>query len=157
MSEAIQSLQRCLEQEAELVRRFIEVLRREAQALAAADQADALTATTHQKGEFARVLEQASHERRTRLGELGLEDGRAGLDAAAHMWPALQPACQALFELATQANQLNTNNGKIIDMYLQYNQRAIDTLRRLAGIDHLYDASGRAQSMPVYNTSIKIG
>jgi flagella synthesis protein FlgN len=157
MSAAIENLQRCLEQEADLVRRFITVLQQEAEALASADQADALTATTLQKTEYAQLLEQAAGERRARLLELGLEDGKRGLDAAARNWPALQSDCQALYELATQASQLNASNGAIIDMYLQRNQRSIDTLRRLAGIDHLYDASGRAQSMPVRNTHIKIG
>ena len=157
MSAAIENLQQSLEQEADIVRSFIAVLRLEAEALASADQADALAATTRQKNEYAQLLEQASGIRRARLQELGLEDGKRGLDAAARNWPQLQAGCQALFELATQASQLNASNGAIIDMYLQRNQRSMDTLRRLAGIDHLYDASGRAQSMPVRYTHIKIG
>ncbi len=45
-------------------------------------------------------------------------------------------------ELVSQAKSLNENNAIMIHSYLKYNQDALDSLNRAAGIQHTYDVKG---------------
>ena len=146
MNKVVSQLQQCLEQEVDLVQAFITVLEDEAQALTEAGDTDALTASTEQKNRYADQLVLVADERHSLLAQLGYSDDKAGLDAAAHDHPALHPSCQALLEKAQAASELNASNGIIIDTFLKHNQRALDTLRVLAGASSLYNASGRTNS-----------
>ena len=157
MSEILEQLQDSLERESALVEQFISVLQIESETLIQAKEVNELEAVTREKSRYAGLLAQMDQDRQAQLGKLGFEPNKAGLDAAALAYPSLRQASQSLLDLARQASDLNTSNGAIIDIYLQHNQQAIDTLRRLVGVDHLYDASGRAHSMPAHKTNIKAG
>ncbi len=143
MNNTVQQLQECLLKETDLVQAFIAVLEAEALVLTEAGDTDALGASTENKNRCADQLMTVADERQFLLSQLGYSDDKAGLDAAAHDHPALQPACQALLEQAKVASRMNMSNGIIIDTFLAHNQQTLDALNRLAGVDNLYDASGK--------------
>lgn len=45
-------------------------------------------------------------------------------------------------ELVSQAKSLNESNAIMIHSYLKYNQDALDSLNRAAGVQHTYDGKG---------------
>lgn len=143
MNNVVLQLQKCLEQEIDLIQTFIAVLESEAEALTEAATPDALSDSTDQKNRYADQLIMAADERQLLLTQLGYSDDKAGLDAVANDHPQLRANCQLLLEKAQVANDLNTANGRIIDTFLVHNQQALDTLRVLSGAGNLYDANGR--------------
>jgi flagella synthesis protein FlgN len=146
MNDALAQLHTCLVQETELVREFIKVLEAETLALTEAGTEQALAESTAQKNAYAEKLAELSARRQTLLTLLGYSADKAGLDAAALEHPSLQAPCRQLYEGAHQAHELNASNGIIIDTFLTHNQQALETLRTLAGLGNLYDASGRTQA-----------
>jgi len=158
MNSSFQPLQSLLEKELDLVTQFIIVLESEAKALTEANHNDALDASTEKKNNFAERLAQMAQDRCQLLEDLGFSADRAGLDAAAAGSAALHAVCQSLFEKAAYASDLNAANGAIITVYLEQNQRAMQTLRNLTGLTNLYDATGRTQATPGGRTkSFKVG
>ncbi len=157
MSKPLDPLQSCLRQEATLIRQFISVLQAEAQALEQTADTSALIASTQEKNRFYGLLTQAGEERQAQLLELGYSADKAGLNAAAHEHPALEPLCLDLFDLAKQASEMNTSNGAVIDIHMRRNQQALDALRRLGKMEPLYDASGRTHHAPAHRKNIKAG
>jgi len=145
MSTTLDDLRYCLDHELDLVRQFLDVLRDESQALAQPDNTATLAVSTRKKDHFAEQLAQAAKVRESLLAELGLDTDKTGLDQAIRQNPALEPTCAELFSLAEQARRQNAENGAIIEIYLAHNQRAIKTLRSLAGTGNLYDAKGQAR------------
>lgn len=137
-------LRGCLEQECAQVRHFIDVLRDEALALEHPDDNTALQASTRAKNQCAESLAQMANQRDALLARQGLPIGKQGLDASGRHDPALAPLCDELQALATEARRLNLANGAAIETYLAHTQRAIQTLRNLAGTSNLYNAKGRA-------------
>lgn len=154
---SIHALQTSLQHETGLIEQFIVILEAEASTLLEPGGNEALEASTHAKNELAGQLAQASAARDALLAQLGYSAGKAGLDAAGLSSPQLQAVTGNLFELAERARQLNAANGYIIETFLKYNQQALDTLRGLAGIGNLYDASGRAQNAPSKAKGIRAG
>lgn len=144
MNHPAADLPACLEQECALVRHFIEVLRNEALALEHPRNDTALQASTQAKNQCAEDLAHASSVRDALLSGQGLPAGKPGLEAASRKDPALALRCEELLELAAEARRLNLANGAVIETYLAHTQRAIQTLRSLAGSGNLYDARGRA-------------
>ena len=158
MTDTVAQLQASLAHEVNLVQEFIGILEREAEALAQPSGNDVLAETTGQKNGSAERLAQAAETRHALLIELGYSADKAGLEAAAEAHPALQDGASALYKLAGVADELNTANGITIDTFLAHNQQALDTLRSLAGIGNLYDASGRTRpGAKGAKTSIKAG
>lgn len=145
MSDTLAQLQSCLQTETTLVQAFISVLEAESQALTDGGDETVLSASTATKNTYAQKLADIGEQRRSLLAALGLSADKAGLDAVATQHPALQAHCQNLFTLARQASELNAANGVIIETFLAHNQQALDTLRALAGMGDLYDASGRSR------------
>lgn len=154
---SLRALQESLQNEVALVEQFIVALETEASSLLEAGGNEALEASTRTKNELASRLEQAGATRDTLLAQLNYGVGKEGLDAAGQASPELQAITTRLLELAEHARQLNMTNGQIIETYLKYNQQALDTLRSLAGIGNLYDASGRAQSASAKAKGIRAG
>lgn len=144
MNNAVLHLQKCLEQELDLVQTFITVLEAEAEALTEAGTTDALSDSTEKKNSYADQLMVIADQRQLLLAHLGYSEDKVGLDAAVNDHPSLREPCRLLLEKAQIANDLNTANGSIIDTFLTHNQQALDTLRTLSGAGNLYDASGRA-------------
>lgn len=144
-------LQHTLQNELELIQKFVLVLQSEAQILAIPNDSEALNASTAKKN---RLIEQLTHTAQTRarlLEQLGYKADQSAMVAAAANNPALQVLCDDLISATRQANDLNISNGTIINTYLEHNQQAIETLRHLVSSDSLYDASGRTRTLPAPN------
>ena len=158
MNNALEQLQDCLNREIDLVHEFMTVLQAEANALTETAANDALTETTRQKNQLADQVAELAETRHGLLVQLGYSADKPGLDMAVVDHPQLQESCRHLYEMAQQASELNASNGMIVDTFLAHNQRALDTLRTLAGIGNLYDASGRTSPASTGSkTSIKAG
>lgn len=145
MTASVAALQACLEKEARLMGDFLLVLQEEATVLEEGATETALADTTARKNIASDALAAAAQERNTLLAGLGFEPDGPGLADAADAHPALSQARQQLLNVTGQARSLNESNGRIIDVFLDHNQRTLDTLRRLAGVGDIYDASGRTR------------
>jgi len=151
------TLHRALDNEIALLSRFIAALESEASVLTSAEGVEALNASTTLKTQLAEQLGQAGNERDNELRQLGLEQGKMGLDAAAQTDSGLRASLDNMLALAARARQLNEANGQIIDAFLKYNQQALDTLGALAGIGGVYDASGRTKNVAGGKKGIRAG
>ncbi len=154
---SIHALHAGLQHEIGLVGQFIAALETETENLLEPGGNDTLNESTHVKNELAEQLSLAGQARDALLAEMGHGSGKAGLEAAAQNDPETRALVATLFEQAEQARQMNASNGYIIEMYLKYNQQALDTLRSLAGIGNLYDASGRARNTSSQTRGIRAG
>jgi flagella synthesis protein FlgN len=154
----LRDLRTCLETEIALVHEFLAVLDVETAVLTEGRGDVALAETTARKNQYADQLATIGERRQSLLSALGYSADKAGLDAMAQDHPDLRAVCAQLLEKARQASELNTSNGIIIDTFLQHNQQALDTLRSLAGMGALYDASGRTRpAAAAASTNIKAG
>lgn len=142
MTTRLDALLHCVDQQSELVRRFIQTLDEESTLLLDSTPNETLEALTERKNEYARQLAELDQERAKHLGQLGFGSDRDGLEAAIFAHPTLREPFDILLDLARQASELNQRNGQIIDIFLASNRRALDTLRGLMGED-LYNAKGR--------------
>lgn len=145
MNASLAALQACLEKEASLTRDFLHILQDEAKVLEDGATENALLETTARKNDTAESLAALALERNALLKTLGFEADAPGLAAAAGVYPALSAARATLLDLTSQAQALNESNGQVIDIFLEHNQRTLDTLRRLTGVGDIYDASGRTR------------
>lgn len=143
MTATIAALKACLEKEADLMTGFLQILQDEAKVLEEGATETALADTTNRKNEVADALARAAVERNAVLGELGYEHDGPGLAAAANDHPSVADVRQKLLDITGQARTLNESNGRVIEVFLEHNQRTLDTLRRLAGVGDIYDASGK--------------
>lgn len=140
------TLQACLEKETGLMREFLAILQDEARVLEEGAAEAPLTAITARKNEAADALARCAEERNALLEAMACGKDGAGLKAAADAHPSLAEPRRQLLELTEQARSLNESNGQIIEVFLDHNERTLDTLRRLAGVGDIYDASGRKRS-----------
>lgn len=143
---SVSALQACLEKEIQLMGEFLDALRAEATALEDGATESALAETTTRKTEKADALTDIARQRNDLLKNLGCAENGAGLAAAAQAHPALASLREQLIDVTEQARELNEANGRIIEVYLDHNQRTLDVLRQLAGVGDMYDASGRKRS-----------
>lgn len=145
MNASLAALQACLEKETSLMGDFLQILQHEAKVLEDGATEDALNETTARKNSVSETLIALAEERNSLLEGLGFDTDGPGLVDAAAAHPVLAPARQALLDITGQARTLNESNGRIIDVFLDHNQRTLETLRRLAGVGDIYDASGRTR------------
>jgi flagella synthesis protein FlgN len=136
----------CMQQELALVQEFIVALKAEETALTDLGNDAALSDSTARKNMCADQLAAIGQEREALLASLGYSADKAGMDAAARQHPELQAVWDDLYRNAQQASELNASNGVMIDTFLAHNQQAMSTLKAIAGISDLYDASGRSKS-----------
>lgn len=132
-----------LEAEAEAVAAFVDVLRREQQALVAGD-AEALPLLAEDKGTHVARLAELSEFRSRQLADLGLSPDRAGMDLFAERVPEARPAWARLRSLAGEARDMNETNGTIIRARLNHFQKAMRFLKSAATGADLYGRDGQA-------------
>ncbi|MFA7669920.1 MAG: flagellar protein FlgN [Burkholderiaceae bacterium] len=142
----VAALQACLEKEIRLTGEFLAILQDEAGVLADGATEASLADTTTRKNAAADTLVQAARERNASLDALGCEHDAPGLQSAAQSHPVLSGLRQRLLDITAEARALNEANGRIIEVFLDHNQRTLDTLRRLTGVGDIYDASGRTRA-----------
>ncbi|HLT99234.1 MAG TPA: flagellar protein FlgN [Burkholderiaceae bacterium] len=158
MNASLTALQACLEKEANLMGEFLQILQEEAKVLEEGATEQALADTTERKNATADRLMEVAEVRNSMLQSMGFGSDGAGLSEAARQHPSLEQVRQALVDVTNQARSLNEANGRIIEVFLEHNQRALDTLRRLAGVGDIYDASGRKRpGNPGASRNIKAG
>ncbi len=127
--------------------RFIEILQREQSALVSAD-VDRLVAISQEKSRQAEQLNQLARARIAAFEQLGVD----GTRAAVENWLESQPRDTAalwsrLIEAATAAQQLNQNNGKLIETQLQRTQQALNALSSAANQSAVYGADGQTRGI----------
>ena len=129
-------------EEAKQVRQFVELLELEQSALTHG-KTDALSNIAEQKEKLAGDLNRLGQKRSNLLASLGYSPDRLGMDA----WRAKHPQAKALWSntlsLAAKARELNRVNGELIEMHLQYNNRALDILLRKETTLDLYGPDGK--------------
>jgi len=143
MTTLVSNLQACLEEEIRLMGEFMQALQDEAKVLEEGAAEAELARTTTLKNGLADSLAKQAESRNAILNEMGCERDGPGLQAAAQAHPELAPLHRQLRETTEQAQALNEANGRIIEVFLDHNQRTLETLRRLTGVGDIYDASGR--------------
>lgn len=142
----VDSLARRLSDETALLRGFVAVLKREQTALTA-DDADEIAAASQAKIAALQQLGQISAERNLALAREGFPADRAGLDAfmARHVDAGgLAQLREQLMTVASEANQLNRINGKLIGVRMMYNQKSLSILLGTDRFASTYGRDGRS-------------
>ena len=151
------SLLNALEAERAATTRFVEVLRREQDALGTG-HADELDAITPEKARLAQELSQFVRNRRAHLVGLGHTPDVQGMRAWAAGHPDSAKAAgiwESLRALAGQARALNDTNGMLIEMRLQYCERSLAALNEACGRTTLYGRHGHTITEPASGTSLR--
>ncbi|MGE5526864.1 MAG: flagella synthesis protein FlgN [Rhodospirillaceae bacterium] len=146
-----------LEAERELTSRFVELLRREQQALSSGT-ADELEYLTPRKARIAEELSQHVRTRRAHLLTIGLTPDVPGMRAWAAAHPQASKATaiwESLHALAGQARALNETNGMLLEMRLQHCDRSLAALNEACGRAPLYGRHGHAITEPPSGTSLR--
>lgn len=135
------------EQELAALQRFTELLEQEQAALVRAD-VDQLIQISQEKLRQADHLNQLARERVTALQSQGVTGDRASMES----WLAYQPDqnvedWKKLLDAARTAQHLNQTNGKLIEIQLQHNQQALNTLANAANRASVYGADGQPRAM----------
>lgn len=133
-----------LEAERQLTSRFVELLRREQQALSNGT-ADELEQLTPRKARMAEELSQHVNIRRAQLLGMGLTADVPGMRAWAARHPEASKATaiwESLHALAGQARALNVTNGMLLEMRLQHCGRSLAALNEACGRAPLYGRHG---------------
>lgn len=124
---------------------FIALLRRE-QEMLSADNAESLAQVlvplAEQKSNACRQLEDLGRQRQLFLSRYGLPGASADIQAWAAGRPPLLAAWQTLLQQAQQARDLNSQNGKLINLRMQHNQGALTVLLNAANRVPVYGPDG---------------
>lgn len=130
-----------------LLERFRAMLSDE-QALLQAGDADALPPLTTQKNSLAEQLALTMQQREQALVQLGLQQGRAGMEAWLASFPETsrlshQARWQKLLSLADECRNEHELNGKLLAMRLAQNQQALTALLSAGGKPLTYGPDGQ--------------
>jgi flagella synthesis protein FlgN len=137
-----------LHEEIGRLKEFIGLLEREQDLLKKGDT-ESLLPLIETKTALANSLAALAQARLGQLKRLGLDTGRAGMEA----WLAhndqdgkLREAWQTLLDLAAQARELNITNGKLIGLHMQHNQQAFTALMSATNRAMTYGPDGQQQA-----------
>jgi flagella synthesis protein FlgN len=137
----VSTLLRQVGEEIGLLLVFVDLLEREAEALAD-HRFELLPDLTRSKDKTAERLAACDAEREQLLVTLGYAADGAGADAAAARGgPALQQAWTRLLALAARARDLNHRNGVLVHAHLDFTRQSIAFLR--TGSRPLYGPDGQ--------------
>ena len=142
------NLETLLDQENQAIREFLALLRQEQAVLTSGNAAemDMLPALTERKDGLARTLESLARRRNAALTERGFADERNSVEAwLSHATDNAQSrTCWAnTLALASEAREINRQNGELINIRMQHNSRALETLQGAQrGLD-LYGPNGQ--------------
>jgi flagellar biosynthesis protein FlgN len=126
------------------VEAFASILALETKALTAVSPLDQLPAIVEKKTELIRVLARLETARDTQLAELGFPAGWSGMELAASTDARVATQWKLLQKAAERARRVNTNNGELIRVRMDYNQRALKALQvNVPRKANLYGPDGR--------------
>ncbi|MBN3821730.1 flagellar protein FlgN [Paraburkholderia sp. Se-20369] len=129
------------------VEAFASLLAYEEKALATPQPLAMLPDIIEKKTELIDRLAQLERARDTQLGALGFPGGKKGMDQAAERDARLSGRWQLLQQAAERARQANANNGMLIRIRMDYNERALAVLRSAPPAVGFYGPDGRVSSV----------
>lgn len=146
-------LARGLEAELLLLKKFIALLQREQQALTGGD-IQLMLSLGDEKSMLATQLSHSAEQRSSQLATVGFSSDRSGIESwlnettgpASSPTPSTRELWTELLERASQAQNLNETNGRLIGMHLQHNQQALNTLLSATHQAMLYGPDGQAHA-----------
>jgi flagellar biosynthesis protein FlgN len=131
------------------VEAFASILALETKALTAVSPLEHLPAIVEKKTELIGVLARLEAARDTHLAELGFPAGWSGMELAASTDTRIATQWQLLQKAAERTRRVNTNNGELIRVRMDYNQRALKALQvSVPRKTNLYGPDGR---IPAYS------
>ncbi|MEA3084383.1 MAG: flagellar biosynthesis protein FlgN [Paraburkholderia sp.] len=111
------------------VETFASILTLETKALSAVSPLELLPPIVEKKTELIGLLAQLEARRDALLAEMGFPAGWAGMELAASADARLAEQWTLLQKAADRARRFNTNNGELIRVRMDYNQRALTALQ----------------------------
>lgn len=137
-------LLRMVEEEVRLLAGFLDLLQEEERLLldGAADQ---LVELADRKTQLYHQLQRIHDDRALRLARLGLGNDDAGMRKVLEAGPAALPRWEAVLDLATQARDRNTSNGKLIAERMRHNQGALSILMAATERPQFYGRDGQTR------------
>lgn len=134
--------------ETEIAKKFLQILSDESAMLMEFTKPELLAELSQKKWRTGQQLE-AAYKSRMQLVQTRFQVSDPQ-NSLAHILEQLDPLQQEdLVQqwenyngLVSQAKNLNENNAIMIHSYLKYNQDALDSLNRAAGVQHTYDGKG---------------
>jgi flagellar biosynthesis protein FlgN len=134
-----------VERELRRVEAFVALLRQE-QSLLETSNTESLATLAGEKTRLATELTQLCQAREAELTRLGLGIGKDGMNAWCEATDAgSRSRWQGLLKLGAEARSLNEQNGKLITIKLQNNQRALAVLAAAADQATTYGPDGQQQ------------
>jgi flagella synthesis protein FlgN len=111
------------------------------------NEADKLSNTLEEKNKLITEINLLEKQRVHHLGQLGHRNDAAGMQAflEQHASSSLPQAWQSLMEVSAQAQELNRNNGMLINRQLNRNQQALNILRKNDPHSSTYGADGQTK------------
>lgn len=134
-----------IETEADVVLKFVELLKREQATLGQGD-IDGLTLLIEEKDDVAAKLGALGEQRNAALAAQGLQADRDGIEAWLERHPAdtrVRNAWSRILPLAREARELNRVNGQLIQIRMQHNTQALDSLLGASRRLQLYGPDGQ--------------
>jgi flagella synthesis protein FlgN len=126
------------------VEAFASILTLETKALTAVSPLEQLPSIVEKKTELIGVLARLEAARDAQLAELGLPAGWSGMELAASADTRVATQWKLLQKAADRARRVNTNNGELIRVRMDYNQRALKALQvNVPRKANLYGPDGR--------------
>jgi flagella synthesis protein FlgN len=150
MTEDISGFLETIAHEAEFVERFIRLLEHEKDLLSAG-HTEGLAAAVEEKEKLAQKLNALTQQRERYLVDNGFRPDRGGMNA----WLARHPEQEKVIaawnrtqSLAAQAKELNSLNGQLLQLHMQYTGQALEILSRKeeSRLD-LYGPDGRQAAL----------
>ncbi|OXI74759.1 flagellar biosynthesis protein FlgN [Burkholderia sp. AU31280] len=126
---------------------FASLLVYEEKALTTAEPLEMLPGIVEKKSELIDRLAQLERTRDTQLSALGFPAGKKGMDQAAERDARLAGRWQLLQQAAERAHQANANNGMLIRIRMDYNERALAVLRSAPAPSGVYGPDGRVSAL----------
>ncbi len=128
------------------VEAFASLLAYEQQALTAAEP-DTLPDIIARKTQLVERLATLEKQRDVQLVALGYPAGRAGIDAAAERDPSVASRWKLLRDATERVRHANLNNGMLIRIRMDYNERTLQVLRAQPARAGLYGPDGRVSNV----------
>ncbi len=148
MTASLAELQEKLQEEVRLMADFLALAQQEQEAIQSGT-AEVLDQLTPRKLELVTALNGAANGRNQWLTSHGFGEDKVGVEAAlrAQASPACGAAWEELKSLTAQAKETNSLNGKLLGMWMQHNNQALDILLSATGHSKLYGPDGHPDQL----------
>lgn len=128
------------------VEAFASLLAYEEKALTMASPLEALPGIIEKKNGLIEQLANLERLRDSQLAALGFPGGKKGMDQAAESDTRLASRWQLLQQSADRAQRANANNGMLVRIRMDYNERALAVLRAAPERVGFYGPDGRVSA-----------